>query len=229
MDHIQFTNISSLKSINLERISQLTESEESINPIRISKRSIATSLWGKMWCKNIERYEVFAPSLARGRSLARNNSLIDLKIKNQTIHAKIGDENIEQTDVKIRKIDDDQIKIFKNRVILKLNNLMELLEGSFSQELLNDIFNEDFGLFPNPGQIKMNCTCTEYHMMCSHAASALYGVGVVFDQNPKIFFQMIGMDLEDLFEPTFDNIPMNETNNDYISDLFNIELDEDFK
>ena len=35
----------------------------------------------------------------------------------------------------------------------------------------------DRGLFPKPGEIKLDCSCPDWATMCKHVASVLYGVG----------------------------------------------------
>jgi hypothetical protein len=50
---------------------------ESLSPIELQGRTIASTFWGKAWCTNLEAYSDYANRLPRGRSYVRNGSVID--------------------------------------------------------------------------------------------------------------------------------------------------------
>src|SRR5947208_651213 len=52
-----------------------------LTPVKITGRNMATTYWGKAWCENLERYSDYANRLPRGRTYARNGSVVDLQIK----------------------------------------------------------------------------------------------------------------------------------------------------
>ena len=54
---------------------------QTLAPIRIASRKIATTFWGTAWCDNLDHYSDFANRLPRGRTYARNGSIVDLQIK----------------------------------------------------------------------------------------------------------------------------------------------------
>lgn len=41
--------------------------------------------------------------------------------------------------------------------------------------------------------------------MCKHVAAALYGVGVRLDENPALFFELRGIDMEKFIDVTLEN------------------------
>src|SRR3970040_1662689 len=49
-------------------------------PIQCEGRKIAKSFWGLAWCDNLEQYSDFENRLPRGRTYARNGSVVDLQI-----------------------------------------------------------------------------------------------------------------------------------------------------
>src|ERR1700692_589469 len=51
-----------------------------LSPIASYRGAIAKTFWGKAWCDNLERYSDYANRLPRGRTYARNGSVIDLQI-----------------------------------------------------------------------------------------------------------------------------------------------------
>ena len=42
--------------------------------------------------------------------------------------------------------------------------------------------------------IIFTCTCTDYADLCVHMAASLYGIGVLFDENPDLFFLLRGVE-----------------------------------
>src|SRR5438094_512081 len=53
---------------------------QALSPVKIEGRKITQTFWGDAWCENLEAYGDFANRLPRGRTYARNGSVIDLKI-----------------------------------------------------------------------------------------------------------------------------------------------------
>lgn len=41
--------------------------------------------------------------------------------------------------------------------------------------------------------------------MCKHVAAVLYGIAVRFDENPLLFFELRGIDVDRFIEVTLDN------------------------
>src|SRR5215467_10027521 len=75
-----------------------------VSPVKIQGRAIATTFWGKAWCENLERYSDFANRLPRGRTYARNGSVIDLQINPGKVQARVSGSSIYQVEVKITPI-----------------------------------------------------------------------------------------------------------------------------
>lgn len=54
------------------------------------------------------------------------------------------------------------------------------------------------GLFPQPKEIKMKCSCPDWAVLCKHVAAVLYGVGARLDQEPQLLFVLRGVDHAEL-------------------------------
>ena len=65
-----------------------------LTPVKITSRAMATTYWGKAWCDNLEAYSDYANRLPRGRTYARNGSVIDLQIKKGKIEAIVSGSQI---------------------------------------------------------------------------------------------------------------------------------------
>ena len=70
-----------------------------------------------------------------------------------------------------------------------------LLEGNFPQEM-QELFQGKDGLFPSPREISFSCSCPDWALMCKHVAAALYDVGVRLDENPLLFFELRGINVD---------------------------------
>jgi uncharacterized Zn finger protein len=58
----------------------------------------------------------------------------------------------------------------------------------------------DTGLFPQPREIKLGCSCPDYAIMCKHVAAVLYGVGARLDERPELLFVLRQVDHLELLE-----------------------------
>ncbi len=69
------------------------------------------------------------------------------------------------------------------------------MKGDFPEEL-KELFLGEKGLFPEPKEIVFRCSCPDWALMCKHVAAVLYGIGARFDENPLLFFELRGIDVE---------------------------------
>jgi len=54
------------------------------------------------------------------------------------------------------------------------------------------------GMFPEPLQVSMDCSCPDWAGMCKHVAAVLYGVGVRLDEQPELLFLLRQVEQQDL-------------------------------
>ncbi|MEI6416506.1 MAG: hypothetical protein WCO92_02160, partial [Verrucomicrobiota bacterium] len=83
---------------------QMTRNGEALEPVVIEGRKIASTFWGKAWCENLEAYSDYESRLPRGRTYARNGSVIDLKISKGEIQALISGSDVYRGCIKIDPI-----------------------------------------------------------------------------------------------------------------------------
>ena len=69
-------------------------------------------------------------------------------------------------------------------------------------ESLKEIFLSENGLFPSQREISFNCSCPDWALMCKHVAAVLYGIGTKLDENPFLFFELRGIDVNKLVDVT---------------------------
>lgn len=165
-------------------------------PVVIQGRTIARSWWGQAWCRNLERYADYDSRLDRGKRYVRTGAVVDLKIQNGKIQAKVqgSRKTPYKVEVRISPVSEDRCQDIISRCNRKVENLEQLLAGNFPEEL-KELFQEEDGLFPQPKEIGFTCSCPDWALMCKHVAAVLYGIGARLDENPSLFFELRGIEM----------------------------------
>ncbi|MGE0173923.1 MAG: hypothetical protein AB7T49_14095 [Oligoflexales bacterium] len=193
-----FVSIKDRKKKAREEIERQREQGKVVNPINARAKTITKSFWGKAWCQNLERYEDYAYRLSRGRSYLRNDCVVDLAVEEGRISALVRGSYLYEVSIRVKKIEQEQWVQLVNRCSGRITSLVGLLSGDFPDSVMSAVIERDSGLFPQPTDIKMSCTCLDVADVCKHVAAALYGVGVKFDTMPELFFVLRGANYRDL-------------------------------
>jgi hypothetical protein len=162
-------------------------------PVQIDGRAIAVSFWGKAWCENLERYSD-SPTACRGRTYVRTGSVIDLQINSGRVNALVSGSAIYRVEICIRTLPAATWKKIKQDCSQSVASLMDLLQGRFDEGVMQRLTQRDGGLFPQPREIEMNCSCPDWAGMCKHIAATLYGVGSRLDSEPEMLFTLRDVD-----------------------------------
>lgn len=192
-------------------VEKLRRKGQSVAPVTIEGRQIATTFWGKAWCKNLESYRDFEYRLPRGRSCVRNGLVLDLQITRGKVTALISGSEIYRVAINITEIADAKWKIICADCSTGIDSLVDLLQGRFSKGSMERLCQQDAGLFPKPQEIRLSCTCPDHASMCKHIAAALYGVGARLDHTPELLFQLRGVETGDLIAQVDTSIPFSAT------------------
>ena len=174
------------------------KSGRALAPVNLASKKIATTFWGKAWCDNLEAYSDYANRLPRGRSYIRNGSVIDLQITRGQVEALVQGSALYKITIGFGPLAPKLWKDFKARSAGEVTNLLDLLQGRLSKEILADLTAQGSGLFPAPKEIALDCSCPDWADMCKHVAAVLYGVGARLDEKPELFFTLRGVDMEEL-------------------------------
>ena len=165
-----------------------------LNPIEIIGRQIANTFWGKAWCDHLENYSDYENRLPRGRTYVRNGAVIDLQVSVGKIHAKVMGSYLYEVDIEIKPMSSAKWKSLVKACSGKIDSLVELLQGKFSNGVMAMIIDQNNGLFPHPNEIEMECTCPDGVGMCKHTAAVLYGIGASLDRSPEYLFMLRHVD-----------------------------------
>jgi uncharacterized Zn finger protein len=160
----------------------------------------AESFWGIAWCENLESYSDYANRMPRGRSYLRQSHVLGLRIDPGEIFAYVTGSGLYEVLVKIDPLPAPAWEVFKASCASGIGSLLDLLAGRLGPDLLALITSRETGLFPNPRQIPLTCTCPDYANMCKHVSAVLYGVGVKLDLEPELFFKLRQIDHRELLQ-----------------------------
>ncbi|MDZ4348117.1 MAG: hypothetical protein U1A22_01085 [Xanthomonadaceae bacterium] len=171
---------------------------QDMQPVVIAGRSIAKTFWGRAWCDNLEAYSDFENRLPRGRTYVRNGSVIDLKIEPGKVRARVVGSSLYQIEIGIAAVPAAHWKSLAEECAGSIASLVELLQGKLSNAVMERICQPKTGLFPEPKDIRFDCSCPDWATMCKHVAAVLYGVGARLDAQPELIFSLRQVDANEL-------------------------------
>ncbi|MGH7340329.1 MAG: SWIM zinc finger family protein [Candidatus Rokuibacteriota bacterium] len=162
------------------------------------RRQITTTFWGTAWCQNLERYSDFANRLPRGRSYLRNGSVVDLAISGGKVDAYVAGTELYTVRIEIAPMARVRWRKVVGRCTGRIGSLVGLLRGELSADVLAVLSDAREGLFPEPKEIVLDCSCPDWAGVCKHVAAVLYGVGTRLDLQPELFFVLRQVDQTEL-------------------------------
>ena len=169
-----------------------------LEPVRLEGQRIASSFWGKEWCKNLESYMDFSNRLPRGRTYVRSGAVVDLRLRAGQIDALVAGSSLYEVSVQIDKLARKRWGAVIKRCAGRIDSVVGLLQGRLSETVLEALVDRRAGLFPAPEEIDFTCSCPDFALLCKHVAAVLYGVGARLDKKPELFFTLRRVALEEL-------------------------------
>jgi uncharacterized Zn finger protein len=206
-----------------------------VRPVAIDGRTIANTFWGKAWCDNLESYSDFASRMPRGRTYVRNGSVVDLQVTAGRVSAIVSGSEVYEIAVEIEPLERKLWRALRRECAGQIGSMVALLQGKFSQDVMQILARPKTGLFPSPNQIRLSCSCPDWASMCKHVAATLYGVGARLDSEPEIFFALRQVDHTELISEAASARTLGGQKSarrskavatEDLSALFGIELDE---
>ncbi len=173
-----------------KEVAKLQKSGRKISPIQLEGRKIASTFWGKAWCKHLESYSDYSNRLPRGRSYLRNGSVLDLQIEPGKISALVSGSEVYHIDIKIKPLAEEKWANIRQRLSGEIGSIIELLRGRMSDAVMSVVTDREGGMFPAPNHIDMDCSCPDSAGLCKHLAAVLYGVGARLDTQPELLFKL---------------------------------------
>ena len=177
----------------------LKKSKRAAEPVVAPRtRQVAATFWGKAWCDNLERYADLANRLPRGRAYLRNGSVLDLVITEGRVEAFVAGSELYRVTIAIVPLVKARWRRVVARCTGRIGSLVGLLRGELSNEVLSVLTDAKDGLFPQPRELTLDCSCPDWTEVCKHVAAVLYGVGIRLDARPELFFVLRQVDQTEL-------------------------------
>ncbi len=184
----EYVSVAERKAKAADYIKKSEKKGQKYSPVIVNGRTIAKTFWGKAWCENLETYSDYESRLPRGRTYVRNGSVIDLQITKGKITAQVMGSELYRISITIEPLPARKWEALIKGCAGKIDSLIELLQGKFSKSVMEIITQKNEGLFPNPKEISMKCSCPDSARMCKHIAAVLYGIGTSLDSKPEDLF-----------------------------------------
>lgn len=214
-----------------KEMEKLRKKGKDIQPVEIDGRKIAASFWGKGWCDHLESFRDYDNRLPRGRTYARNGSVCHLEVQSGRIEAFVSGSELYKVTIEIKSLASKKWDAIKGRCQGQIGSVLELLQGRLSDHVMEVVSDRAEGLFPQPGEIKLKCSCPDWATMCKHVAAVLYGVGNRLDYRPELLFLLRGVDAQELISadvalPTGTGVAVADSfEESALGGIFGIEMD----
>jgi uncharacterized Zn finger protein len=226
-----YVSVANRRANAVREVNKLAKKGHKTSPVEIAGRAIATTFWGKAWCDHLESYSDFSNRLPRGRTYARNGSVVDLQIEPGKVTSLVSGSSLYRITIKIKPLASKCWGSVKSQCGGQIGSMVELLQGKLSKDVMGIVTRRDGGMFPTPVEIEMSCSCPDYAGMCKHVAATLYGVGNRLDHQPELLFKLRQVDHLELIAQAASPIAKSKTPRkktiaaDQLADVFGIELE----
>jgi uncharacterized Zn finger protein len=178
----------------------LKKNKRTAEPVVLAhrKRQLATTFWGQAWADNLERYADLANRLPRGRAYLRNGSVLDLVIAPGRVEAYVAGSELYRVTISLAPLAPARWKRIVTLCTGRIGSLVGLLRGELSADVLAVLTDPREGLFPEPRELTLDCSCPDAAELCKHVAAVLYGVALRLDVRPELFFDLRQVDQAEL-------------------------------
>ena len=232
----EYVPVAARRARAMEEIKKHAKKGQKLQPVAIAGRQIALSTWGRGWCTHLEKFHDYFNRLERGRTYARNGSIIHLEINPGVVRAMVSGSRIYNVEIGIKPVAEERWSPIVKKCSGAIASWLDLLAGRFSDGVMAVLAAPASGLFPGHGEVAMSCSCPDGAVMCKHVAAVLYGIGARLDTEPEMLFTLRQVDAADLVSATMqsDELVGNgapaghvlaESEDSSFADLFGIEID----
>jgi hypothetical protein len=162
----------------------------------------------------------------------RNGSVLDLQVVPGRVIAAVSGTDLYRVVVEIAPVPEARWRSICNDCAGEISSLVELLQGRFSKAVMERLCQQKSGLFPQPSEIGLSCTCPDWASMCKHVAAVLYGIGARLDEEPDLLFKLRGVDENELIAKAGTALPLSNKKppknrllpSDGLAEIFGLEM-----
>jgi uncharacterized Zn finger protein len=226
-----YVSVAARRAKARKEMDKLRKKGKDIQPVELASQKIAATFWGKGWCIHLESFNDYDNRLPRGRTYVRNGSVCHLEVKAGRIEAFVSGSELYKIAIAVKPLAPKAWKAIKEKCQGQIGSVLELLQGRLSDHVMEVVSDRTHGLFPQPGEIELKCSCPDWAVMCKHVAAVLYGVGSRLDHRPELLFLLRGVDAQELISADMalsagDAIPATEAIGEgALAEIFGVDLD----
>lgn len=163
-------------------------------PVSASGRNIARSFWGRAFCRHLESYGDFSNRLPRGRTYLRRGAVLHLEVEAGGATGLVLGSDLYVQRVSIVPMGDRRTRSLAEQCAGDIDAVVDLFSGALPEPVLSTLTAPGHGLFPEPSEIDLDCSCPDGAYLCKHLAAVLYGIAVRLDEQPDLLFVLRGID-----------------------------------
>jgi hypothetical protein len=167
-------------------------------PVEPSGKEIATTFWGRAWCRHLEALADLATRLPRGRSYLRSGAVVHLAVTRGEIRAFVSGTDLYEVRVAVAPLPAARWEAVRRACAGRIATVVELLSGRLASAVMEVLCDPETGLFPGTRELGLSCSCPDGARLCKHLAAVLYGVGARLDSAPELLFTLRGVEVEAL-------------------------------
>ncbi|MDR2339844.1 MAG: hypothetical protein LBF40_06920 [Deltaproteobacteria bacterium] len=171
-----------------------------LQPVEITGRTIAKTFWGEQWCSHFESMADYENRIPRGRTYARNGSIVDLRIEAGKVLATVAGSDFYSVVMDILPLPVEKWENIKSKCQGEIATMVDLLMGRFSSDIMKVVCDPEIGMFPKDSEISYKCSCPDWAKLCKHISSVFYGIGNRLDESPELLFLLRRVNPLELFD-----------------------------
>jgi uncharacterized Zn finger protein len=165
--------------------------------------------WGQRFIEALERF-TDAGRLGRGRTYARGGRILDYKLENGTVTAKVRGsinpyfgvykEPIYKTSITIKAITAANWTKVIGSIAARADLVTKLLMNEMPDTIEDAFASLDLHLLPySEKDFKTTCSCPDSSNPCKHIAGVYYLLASDLDRDPFVMFELRGLSRSDLY------------------------------
>lgn len=174
---------------------------EEVMQIKRDLVNYAKTSWGKEWIHSI--LKIGRPyRMRRGIRYADDEErLSNLRINKGEIFSMVQGTapTPYRVRIKFKQIPDDGWDIITDKIADSLLNLINLIEGKLSEEIIKIFEIHNYSLFPEVSEgLNASCSCPDQAIPCKHIAATILYISRVVDYKPLILLKLRGKTKKEL-------------------------------
>lgn len=172
------------------------------------RRAFAQTWWGQAWVHALERIDRDTNRLPRGRTYARNGSVLHVDITERKVSALVQGRRRApyRISIRLKAYTKSQRRDWEALLDEYPTMRAQLELGVLGEEALPLTESRELPLLPHSWEdISASCSCPDWANPCKHLAAVFYVMAAEIDKNPMQLLQLRGVQVETA-QPTLEDL-----------------------